>query len=195
MVAICLMYGSQLLLFDQTRGVALMVVVPLFAGGCALGYVAWRHDRWLRTRYERHLEGLCLECGYDLILSRQRCPECGAPVLPAQRYPALAAFFALHSSDAHAGWPVGEVMLKAGAWAVDRHRVVQELRRFLAEGYDEAATARILALDFGCRVRPDAEGLSATQWLMCLHARLAASLEPVAVVPARQDANGSSRQG
>src|SRR4051794_24002422 len=132
----------------ETRALAVVALGACLIPAAVLGTLAWRHERALRTRYERHLEGLCLECGYDMLLSRQRCPECGAPVLPAQRYPALATFFALHYSVDPRDPRLPGVVPGPSQWAVDRVRVAQELRRFLAEDYDEEATARILALDF-----------------------------------------------
>jgi hypothetical protein len=36
---------------------------------------AYRRDK------KRVREGLCLTCGFDLRESRDRCPECGSPIL------------------------------------------------------------------------------------------------------------------
>ena len=35
-----------------------------------------------RKRQQRLKRGLCVECGYDLRASSERCPECGTPVPP-----------------------------------------------------------------------------------------------------------------
>jgi hypothetical protein len=174
LVAVCLVIALRLIENFNARGIGFAVLGFCLVPACVLGYLAWRYDNGLRTRYDRHLEGLCLECGYDLLLSRQRCPECGTPVLPAQRYPQLATFLTLHYSAAQVDGRLPGVIAAPSAWAFDRVRVAQELRRFLAEDYDEEATARILALDFACHVRPEAVGLTAKQWLYQLHATLTA---------------------
>jgi hypothetical protein len=57
------------------------VALTLGAGG----FVLSRKPLRLR-RAER--DGLCMQCGYDLRGSPERCPECGAiPTLPADRTP------------------------------------------------------------------------------------------------------------
>ena len=42
--------------------------------GVAGTYSVFRTD----VREDRHANGLCMECGYDLRASPGRCPECGA---------------------------------------------------------------------------------------------------------------------
>jgi hypothetical protein len=37
-----------------------------------------RTGRAIKSRRERKRKGLCLSCGYDLRVSPERCPECGA---------------------------------------------------------------------------------------------------------------------
>jgi hypothetical protein len=54
------------------------VTVALPATRLIGGIKAYRRHRRLR---ERHAQGLCTACGYDLRETRERCPECGTPVL------------------------------------------------------------------------------------------------------------------
>lgn len=67
-------------------GIATFWFVPI--GVTAALPVVWLainlHRRSLRRR--RLAAGLCLECGYDLRGSKDRCPECGTPV-PEPRGP------------------------------------------------------------------------------------------------------------
>jgi hypothetical protein len=56
-------------------------IVPLWALLLALGvYQTW----WLNNCYGRFVRrtrsGTCIECGYDLRASTERCPECGHPI-------------------------------------------------------------------------------------------------------------------
>jgi hypothetical protein len=61
------------------------LVIPLWMvalGAAALP--AYRGMLWRRERAERRRErsGCCPNCGYDLRASPERCPECGAIVVP-----------------------------------------------------------------------------------------------------------------
>lgn len=49
----------------------------LLASVCALTTMLLVWHRWRTTRRR---PGLCLECGYDLRASPERCPECGTPI-------------------------------------------------------------------------------------------------------------------
>jgi hypothetical protein len=136
-----------------------VLVASLLAGGVLLCLGRWE-DFKAERRERRALEGLCTECGYDLLLSRQRCPECGHPISPALRYPALVEFFE--------GWFAGarvrhaasadDLLLEAARLEPNRVEIAQELRRFLAEGYTDGEAARALLRDFHCDYQPERHG-------------------------------------
>jgi hypothetical protein len=77
-------YGYTMWGVSGPKGVpSYLIMIPcwfLVLASLPLGIHRWRRlhkERVLRFR-EKH--GLCLECGYDLRASTERCPECGATI-------------------------------------------------------------------------------------------------------------------
>jgi hypothetical protein len=58
------------------------VVLPLWlvTMACAILPARWIYQRAVARRRKR--EGHCPACGYDLRASKERCPECGKPIVP-----------------------------------------------------------------------------------------------------------------
>ena len=52
-------------------------VVLLLLPGARIAVILLRR----RRQRHRHLNQLCLHCGYDLRASTDRCPECGEPIV------------------------------------------------------------------------------------------------------------------
>ena len=74
--------GSWGLTVDRDASdVVRILVVPYWALVLGLGVApVIRFGLWYRRtsrRRERLLAGCCVQCGYDLRASRERCPECG----------------------------------------------------------------------------------------------------------------------
>src|SRR5205823_5431759 len=61
--------------------------ILLLAVFILLRLLKWRREREINQRF---LNGQCIECGYDLRASPQRCPECGTDVPRAFSRPELA---------------------------------------------------------------------------------------------------------
>ena len=60
------------------------VVIPFYAPtilGAMLGVPALLAAQRSALRAHRRRFGLCISCGYDLRESKERCPECGSPIL------------------------------------------------------------------------------------------------------------------
>lgn len=58
-------------------GWTIKISLLMWAGAMVAGILLVRARRTLKRR-RRRISGLCLECGYDLRGSLERCPECGA---------------------------------------------------------------------------------------------------------------------
>jgi hypothetical protein len=71
--------------YRQRPGVVTRVGVPFWL---PLMFAVVPPLWWLIQRLRnlrRHRDGLCRECGYDLRASRERCPECGTPIVAKER--------------------------------------------------------------------------------------------------------------
>ena len=50
----------------------------LVGAGFFIGHMIWQQLQWRQVvRFIRKERGYCLNCGYDLRFSEDRCPECG----------------------------------------------------------------------------------------------------------------------
>ena len=87
----CFEYGRGEFIYGRFRYATAQVRVPLwFVALLAAPLPAWRGRTLARRRIasRRASQGLCVQCGYDVRATPDRCPECGAvPFIPAARAP------------------------------------------------------------------------------------------------------------
>jgi hypothetical protein len=85
------MWGVELFRLDESheyyslhqRSVTLPCGLILGLSAIVPAVGALRVAKALRRR-RRRLRGFCVACGYDLRESTDRCPECGAPIIPSR---------------------------------------------------------------------------------------------------------------
>lgn len=81
--------GFRFVLFRPVRGgdtdwLLTLPYWPFFIVAAILPVVHTIGCARLRRDVYRYKRGLCLECGYDLRASKDRCPECGTPVIATE---------------------------------------------------------------------------------------------------------------
>jgi predicted RNA-binding Zn-ribbon protein involved in translation (DUF1610 family) len=58
----------------------IVYITPILASIAALIWAVMIVRAWRRDLH-RHRNGLCMHCGYDLRQTKDRCPECGQPIV------------------------------------------------------------------------------------------------------------------